>query len=129
MRRRDQDLAAAAARLVFVGTGTPAMAADFARQHAGPHPVLSDVARRAFQAAGMRRTWRSTLHWRLVANAWRALRRGHRQGRVQGDPWQQGGVLVFAADGQILHQQYDAVGGDEIDLDAVVAVLPARVSR
>ena len=32
------------------------MAADFARQHAGPWPVLSDVQRRTFAAAGLRPT-------------------------------------------------------------------------
>lgn len=128
LRRREAELAAAGATLVFVGTGTPAMAADFARTHAGPHPVLSDVARRAFAAAGMRRTWLSTLHWRVVRNAFRALRAGFRQGRVLGDPWQQGGVLVFDAAGRLLHQELDAAGGDAIDLDAVMAALPA-VSR
>jgi len=119
LRRLDDELAASDARLVFVGTGTPAMAADFARQHAGPHPVLSDVARRTFQAAGMRRSLWATLHWRLLKNLWRALRAGYRQTQVLGDAWQQGGVLVFAADGRLLHGQADRAGGDELDLAAV----------
>lgn len=128
LRRRDAELAFAAAKLLFVGTGTPAMAADFAATHAGPHPVLSDPARRAFAAAGMRRTWLSSLHPRMLRNVWRALRAGFRQGRVLGDPWQQGGVLVFDAAGRLLHQQFDTAAGDPIDLDAVMAALPA-VSR
>ena len=120
MRTREPELLAADARIVFVGTGLPAMAADFARQHAGPWPVLSDAKQRAFAAAGMRRGLFTTLHWRTLWNALRALRRGYRQGRVQGDPLQQGGVLVLDARGQLLHQQFDAAGGDPIDLDAVV---------
>lgn len=125
MRSRESDLRASEARLVYVGTGTPAMAADFARTHAGPHPVLSDVQRRSYEGAGMRRAPGSTLHWRLFANAWRAFRRGFRQGRVQGDPWQQGGVLVFDAHAVLHHAQVDRVGGDPIDLDAVLAVVRA----
>jgi len=126
LRTREADLAAHGARLVFVGTGTPAMAADFARTHAGPHPVLSDASRAVFAAAGMRRTWTSTLHWRLLANLWRALRRGFRQTRVQGDAWQQGGVLVLARGLRIVHREVDGVAGDALDLDAVVAALAGR---
>ena len=123
MRRRDAELEQRGARLVFVGTGTPAMAQDFRRQHAGPHPVLSDADRKAFRAAGMTRSLLATLHWRTFRNASRAFRRGFRQSRVQGDPWQQGGVLVFDATGALRHQQRDAAGGDELDLDALVAAL------
>ena len=125
MRTREQELAAAGAHLLFVGTGLPAMAADFARTHAGPHPVFSDPARATFAAAGMKRSLWTTLHWRLVPNAWRALRRGFRQTKVQGDAWQQGGVLVFDAAGRVLHRQVDGAAGDALDLDAVVAAVRA----
>lgn len=127
MRTRESELSAAGARLVFVGTGLPAMAADFARQHAGDHAVLSDVHKKAFAAAGMRRGLFTILHWRLLGNSWRAFRAGFRQSRVQGDPFQQGGVLVFANNGALLHQEVDAVGGDELDVAAIVrAVRAAR---
>ncbi len=101
------------------------MAADFAAQFAGGHDVLCDPQRRAFAAAGMRRSLGATLHWRLLKNAVRALRGGFRQGRVLGDPWQQGGVLVFARDGRLVHQQHDRAGGDPLELDAVVAAVRA----
>jgi len=123
LRQREREIEAAGARLVFVGTGTPAMAADFAKVHAGPHPVLSDTQRATFAAAGMRRSLWATLHWRLVKNAWRALRSGFRQTSVQGDPWQQGGVVVLDAGGALVHRQIDRAGGDPLDLDAVVGVV------
>ncbi len=123
MRHLEPLLAANAARLVFIGTGLPAMAGDFARVHAGPHAVLCDPTRRAFAAAGMRRSWSATLHWRLLQNAVRALRQGFRQGRVQGDAWQQGGVLVVDAASRLLHHAVDRVGGDLLDLDAVAAAI------
>lgn len=123
MRTREQELATAGARLVFVGTGLPAMAADFAATRAGPHLVLCDPQRRAFTAAGMKRSLGRTLHWRLLANLWRALRSGFRQGRLQGDPWQHGGVLVVDAAGRLRHQQVDAVVGDPLDVAAIVAAV------
>jgi hypothetical protein len=125
LRRHEAELQAAGARLLFVGTGTPAMAADFAAGHAGPHPVFSDVQRRSYRAAGMRRSLWATLHWRLLKNLWRALRAGFRQSRVQGDAWQQGGVMVFAADGRLLHGEVDRAGGDELDVAALMRAAAA----
>lgn len=123
MRRADPELASAGAAVRFVGTGLPAMAAAFAAEWAGPHPVLSDPSRAVFAAAGMRRSLFATLHWRLFANAWRAFRSGFRQGKVQGDPWQQGGVLVLDRRGATVHRQIDRAGGDPLDLEAVLAAV------
>jgi hypothetical protein len=125
LRRREAEILATSTRVLFVGTGLPAMAKSFASEWAGPHPVLSDPTRAVFAAAGMRRSLFATLHWRLFVNAWRAFRRGFRQTSVQGDPWQQGGVLVLGRDGQVRHRQVDRAGGDELDLDAVLAALRA----
>ena len=111
---------AAGARILFVGTGLPAMAADFARTHAGQHAVFSDAQRQAFGAAGLRRSWWAFLHWRFVANLWRALCCGFRQGRIEGDALQQGGVLVVDARGQALLAMADAAMGDRLDLGAIV---------
>jgi len=123
LRRREAEILATGARVLFVGTGLPGMAKAFAGEWAGPHPVLSDPTRAVFAAAGMRRGLFSTLHWRLLANVWRAFRSGFRQTSVQGDPWQQGGVLVLGRDGTVRHRQVDRAGGDELDLDAVLAAL------
>lgn len=123
MRCHEAAVAAAGARIAFVGSGTPAMAIDFARAHAGPHPVLADPERRAFAAAGMRRGWWSTVRPSLVVHLVRALLRGHRQSKVQGDAWQQGGVLVIGADRTLRHRQCDVVAGEELDFAAVIAAL------
>jgi len=121
LRRIEPQLRSLGARLLFVGNGTPPMAAGFAREHAGPWPVFTDPERGLYRAAGLRRSLGASLHWRLLKNAWRALRGGFRQGRVAGDPWQQGGVLVLDAAGKVRHVQVDATGGDLVDLDAVLA--------
>lgn len=106
------------------------MAAAFAREHAGGWPVLADSARTAFGAAGLRRGFGSLLRGRLLANWWRASRRGFRQGRVQGDAWQLGGVVVLDRAGRVLHRQVDGTAGDELDVDAVLAACAgARTSR
>lgn len=121
MRARQPDFAAAGATICYVSTGTPAMAADFAAKEGLGAAVLSDQGRQAFAAARMKRSIWNLLRPRFVGNLLRALRRGHKQTGVQGDPWQQGGVLVFARDGRLLHQQLDGAAGDLLDVDAVLA--------
>ena len=112
------------ARIVFVGNGLPAMAREFAAQHADGIPVLSDPTKKTFELAGMRRGLSTVMRPSMLANAWRAFRSGHRQTKVQGDPWQQGGALVLGADGAVLHAQRDCAAGDAIDWARVVAALP-----
>ena len=129
MRGREAELRAAGARVVFVGTGLPGMAADFARTHGGSFPVLSDVKKSTYRAAGMRRSLWSTLHPRLLLNTWRALRSGFRQGRVQGDPFQQGGALVFDPDGRVVLTEIDRAGGDPLDVGAIVAAAATIMKR
>lgn len=125
MRARAAEFAAAGAIIVYVSTGTPAMAKDFAAKEGLGGLVLSDIDRKAFAAARMPRSLWKLLHPRFVANLWRSLRAGFKQTGVQGDPWQQGGVLVFARDGRLVHQQVDGAAGDLLDVDAIVAAARA----
>lgn len=113
------------ARIVFVGTGLPAMAKEFAAQHGGGLPVLGDPTRAVFDAAGMKAGVFTLLRLRFFANLWRALRAGHRQTRVQGAAMQQGGVVVLSKDGVVLHAQRDRAAGDAIAWSRVVEALPA----
>lgn len=112
------------ARIVFVGNGLPAMAREFAAQHAEGLPVLSDPQKQAFELAGMRRGLATVLRPSMLKNAWRAFRAGHRQAKVQGDPWQQGGALVLGSDGAVLHAQRDDAAGDAVDWARVIAAIP-----
>ncbi|MFK7743343.1 MAG: AhpC/TSA family protein, partial [Planctomycetota bacterium] len=95
MRSRIDEFAARSAKVVFVGPGTGAMAAEFQAAHAKDHVVLGDPKRVTFGLLSMRRSVGAALHWRFARNLWRAWRGGFRQQGLRGDPWQQGGVCVF----------------------------------
>jgi hypothetical protein len=49
----------------------------------------------------------------------RATKAGFRQGKTQGDPWQQGGVLVVRRGGALEWGYASATAGDHPPLDAV----------
>ena len=123
LRSLEASLAGGASRLVTVGPGSPEMAAAFRDEHSLQWAVLTDPDGAVFRAARMRRGLRSLLRLRAVGNGLRALRGGHRQSAVQGDPWQQGGALVFRATGALAYESRDLGAGDLLDLDALRTVL------
>ena len=121
-------LASLGVRLVAIGNGTPAMAQGFLRQFPVPFPVYTDPSRQVYALAGMRRTF--GLGLKTLAAGMQAMKAGHRQGKTQGDPWQQGGALVVvpSAEGPVVvFEHVDQFAGDHVDpaavLDAVKAVV------
>lgn len=92
------------AELYVVGSGTAAMAKDFRATFAPDVKVLVDPERTAYAAAGLRRGLWATLHPRvIVPGAKLFFGGGAKQGRVQGDPLQQGGLLVVAPPGRTVY--------------------------
>lgn len=112
------------ARLVVVGNGQPFHAQDFQQEHQLPFTLLTDPDLQAYAAAGLRRGALSVLHPRVLGNALRSLRGGFRQGRTQGDPWQQGGVFVISSDGRMLFEHISREAGDHPRPEQILGALP-----
>jgi hypothetical protein len=85
------------ARLVVIGNGTPEQARDLRTSLGFTGLLWVDPEMAAYRAAGLRRGASQALSWRMLGHMIRALKGGHRQAGVQGDPWQLGGVFVVAA--------------------------------
>jgi hypothetical protein len=108
---------------VVIGSGNVAQAKAFSASRGVPFRVLTDPSRRSFDAAGMKRDLWATLHPGVLGNAVRALRGGFVQGLTQGDPWQQGGVLVVRPGGELVWSYLSEAAGDHPEVDAVLDVL------
>ena len=115
------EIEALGAQAVVVGCGTALMAEDFVENFGIDLPVYTDPSREVFRLAGMKR--KIGLGFATIVGAIRAAKTGARQGKTQGDPWQQGGVLVLGKDGTLLHRTVDNTAGDAIDFGAVVEAL------
>src|SRR5690606_34517699 len=124
LRGRLSELHARGAELAVVGNGTPAQAARFVRERAPDVTVLVDPGLKAYEAAGLKRSVGALLRPSVLGNAWRALRAGHGQGLTQGDPWQQGGVLVVGQGGDLRYAYVSQAPGDHPPLEDVLAALP-----
>src|SRR5512139_805126 len=117
------EIRARGAELVIVGNGAPHFAAAFREDFALDGPLLVDPELRAYRAAGLRRGRVEILSPRLPLHAIRALRSGARQGAVQGDAWQLGGVFVIRPGGVLAFRHVSREAGDHPAVDAVLAAL------
>ena len=111
--------------MAVVGSGFPAMAKAFSERMGLPKdlPVLSDPKREAYQLAGFTRSIGSTFSLRALFTHLRARRKGFGQGRLAGDPWQQGGTLIVAPSGEVLFEYRSKGPGDHAAPERLVAAL------
>ena len=114
------------AELVIVGQGTPEQGADFDRTHGRGLVALVDSGRVTYKLLGYVRGVMKTLGPQSVLSGVRAASQGFMQGSTQGDPFQQGGVLIVAPDGRPVYFFRSAFAGDHPDprrvLEAAQAV-------
>lgn len=134
MRPRLEDFEKAGAQVALIGTGSPPAAKAFAQAVGLPPslPVLCDRGRGSFGLLQLRRSAAATLLLPRVLKKWFALlRRGIRQGKVQGDPWQQGGAAVIgpAGGGELLYRYASKAPDDELPLDDVLGAVRAAALR
>ena len=111
------------AEVIAIGNGSPSFIAGFRETTGFTGPIYTDPSLAAYQAAQLKSGVLRTFDPRGFGAALRAMRDGQRQGRTQGDSWQQGGVLVVAAGGEVIWQQTSARAGDNASTDEILAAL------
>jgi dehydrogenase/reductase SDR family protein 12 len=129
LRDRIDEIRARGAELVIVGNGAPNFAAAFREDYQLDCPLLVDPELRAYRAAGLRRGRVEALSPRVPWNALRALRSGSRQGAVEGDVWQLGGVFVIRPDGELAYRYTSREAGDHPPVDDILAALDGDAAK
>lgn len=121
---RDIDkLRAAGAELHAIGNGPPHFIAGFREVTGYDGPLYTDPSLATFKAAQLKRSLARTFDPRALGKTIAALSHGQRQGRTQGDPWQQGGVLAVTPDGTVRYHHASERPGDNATVDQIVAAL------
>jgi NAD(P)-dependent dehydrogenase (short-subunit alcohol dehydrogenase family) len=118
-----EEVRALGAELAVVGNGARSFAAAFRKDFHLDTPLLIDPELRAYRAAGLRRGRLESLSSRVPRNALRALSRGSRQGSIQGDLWQLGGVFVIRPGGALTYSYLSREAGDHAPVDAILEAL------
>jgi hypothetical protein len=132
LRPRLAEFEKARSQVAVIGSGWPAAAKGFAEKSGlpGSVPVLVDRDRRSFSLLRLRRSLLATLFSLRVVRAFLKLRReGFKQGRTQGDRWQQGGAAVVARNSEVVYRYASAAPDDALPLDAVLAAAREASTR
>ena len=123
MRDASDRIEAAGAKLAVVGNGARPFAEAFREQTGYVSDLFVDPELKSYRAAGLRRGRVEVFSPRLATNAVRAFAGGSRQGAVQGDPWQLGGVFVIRPDGSLALRHVSREAGDHPAVEDVLAAL------
>ena len=125
LRSRAAEFEQAGAKLAIVGNGWPAMAKAFGVRAGLPPSVtlLTDPSLKSYVEAGLKRSALLTLGPRGWLPFIRTWRRGFKQGGIKGDPWQQGGAVVFGPGGRVLWRFISTQPSDQPAVASLLAPL------
>ena len=99
------------------------MARDFIAQFNITAPVYVDPKRQMYRTLGMTANKINILNPKSIFAGLKASKKGFRQNKVQGDPWQLGGVLLVTPKGDIPYIYRSSYAGDHPDVDAVIEAI------
>jgi hypothetical protein len=120
---RKDEIDARGAQLIAIGNGHAHWAQAFIDETGIDFPVYVDPSRQSYDAFGMKRGALEGMGLRTLRHGRRARRAGFRQTATRGDPVQNGGVVVFDENGEVIYTHVEAETGDLADLDEVIAAL------
>lgn len=120
LHRARAQIEEAGADLIVIGNGTPNFIAGFRERTGFDGTVYTDPERNAYRALRLRRSVRSSVNLRTLSRAVSAYRKGNRQTRTQGDPWQLGGVFVVATSGALVYEQRSEYAGDHPLVEEII---------
>ena len=98
------------------------MAQDFAAGFGVTAPLYTDPGKRSYEALGFQRKMGAL---KSIGRGRRAMAAGFRQGKTAGDPFQQGGVVLFDGQGGVAWKHVDDGAGHAVDMDAFRAAVAA----
>jgi hypothetical protein len=123
LHRHIDEIHAAGAELYVIGNGSPSFIDGFREATGWDGALYTDPSLEVYKAAGLKRGVLKTFHPRSAIAALGALKDGFRQGRTQGDEWQQGGVLIVAPGGDVLWSHVSDHAGDNAGANEIIAAL------
>jgi hypothetical protein len=128
LHREVEAFRAAGAEMFVIGNGSPSFIAGFRDETGWPGAVYTDPSLEVYKVAELKRGVHNTLDPRALAPTLKAFLRGGRQGRTQGDQWQQGGVLVIDKTGRVLWRHASGRPGDNAAATDILRALRDRAA-
>lgn len=126
MRDVAADIRALGAEPYAVGNGNAYQLSAFLEEFRPNFPVYTDPSLASYQAAGFKSGLGTIFGRKALSQGISALRDGFMQGKTQGHPFQQGGVLIFAPPAEDVYVYISSEAGDHPKTTALLDALRAR---
>ncbi len=124
LHRVRDEIHARGAELFIIGNGAPSFAQAFREDLGISTPLFTDPSLETYRLLEFKRgVADALLSPKVWANAARAWSGGFRQGRVQGDAWQLGGVIVVRPDGSVIFRHASTEAGDHPPVPEILRAL------
>ena len=111
------------AQLHLIGNGGPSFIDGFRETTGYTGSIYTDPSLKVYEAAGLIRSVVATFSLGSIRHGAKSFRHGLRQGKRQGDAWQQGGALVLASSGELLWSYQSTAGGDNVSASELLGAL------
>lgn len=108
---RDQ-IKSQGAQIMYIGNGSPHFIKAFKEDLHIADEVYTDPSLKVFHAAQLKRNAWDTIGPKAALKALKLFAQGHRQTGIQGDSFQQGGMLVISPQNKLLFQHISSSTGD-----------------
>ncbi len=121
MHHARQRIRDAGLELVVIGNGAAHWVAGFREQTGYDGKLYIDASMASYDAVGFEHSLAKVLTVRSASAWFRATRKGFRNGVIQGDAAQLGGVLLVRPPDQLVYAYRSEFAGDHPDIDDVLA--------
>lgn len=99
------------------------MARSFRDEFSVGCQLLTDPGRQVYSALGLPRGVSLITTLKTAKSGVRAMKSGHRQGAMAGDPWQLGGVLLTDESGLVRYRRVSQYAGDHPAMPEILAAV------
>ena len=123
LHRDIEQIRSKGAELYVIGNGSPSFIEGFREETKYTGPIYTDPSLEVYKAAQLKRGALKTLNPLALGATIKAFRNGSRQVGTQGDPWQQGGVLVVASSGEVRWHHASDHPGDRPTASEIAAAV------
>lgn len=105
------------------------MAQDFKESFNVPFPLFTDPGRQSYDWMNMKSNIGASLSFKMLSRGLKASKAGHRQGKTQGHPLQQGGEALFDTNGQKHWEYISQSAGDHAPIELIQAAVQSFRSK
>lgn len=123
LAQHKDEIAAKGASLIAIGNGTAYWGKAFVDAENVDFPVFADPGRASYKAFGMKHSVASLLKPSAFKNGVRATKNGFKQTATRGNPFQNGGVVVLDAAGEVRYVHIESEAGNLANMADVMAAL------